>query len=43
MSANAACAKGAEPEDLFKVDELVKGDDAALPVAETGCKLEWPA
>ena len=31
------------PEDLFKVDELVKGVDAALPVAETGCHLSWPA
>jgi branched-chain amino acid transport system substrate-binding protein len=38
-----AVSKGPEPEDLFHVDELVKGVDAALPVAETGCHLKWPA
>lgn len=38
-----AVAKGPEPEDLFHVTELVKGVDAALPVAETGCHLTWPA
>jgi branched-chain amino acid transport system substrate-binding protein len=38
-----AVEKGPEPDDLFKVDELVKGVDAALPVAETGCHLKWPA
>jgi branched-chain amino acid transport system substrate-binding protein len=39
-----AVAKGAkDPEDLFVVDQLVKGDEAALPVAETGCHLKWPA
>ena len=38
-----AVAKGPEPEDLFNVTELVKGVDAALPVAETGCHLKWPA
>jgi branched-chain amino acid transport system substrate-binding protein len=37
-----AVEKGPEPEDLFHVDELVKGADAALPVAETGCHLQWP-
>ena len=31
-----------DPEDLFVVDALVKGVDAALPVAETGCKMTWP-
>jgi branched-chain amino acid transport system substrate-binding protein len=31
------------PEDLFHVDQLVKGVDAALPVAETGCHVKWPA
>ena len=35
--------KGGDPEDLFKVTELVKGDQAALPVKETGCKMTWPA
>jgi branched-chain amino acid transport system substrate-binding protein len=32
-----------DPEDLFHVDQEVKGVDAALPVAETGCKMKWPA
>ena len=32
-----------DPEDLFVVDEEVKGVDAALPVSETGCKMKWPA
>ena len=31
------------PEDLFAIDNEVKGVDAALPVAETGCKMKWPA
>jgi branched-chain amino acid transport system substrate-binding protein len=31
-----------DPEDLFAVDELVKGDQAALSVADTGCKMKWP-
>lgn len=34
---------GGDKEDLFKVTQLVKGDEAALPVSETGCKLVWPA
>jgi branched-chain amino acid transport system substrate-binding protein len=38
-----AVEKGPEPEDLFKVDDLAKGIDVALPVAETGCHLKWPA
>lgn len=39
-----AVAKGTDdPEDLFVVDKEVKGVDAALPVAETGCKMQWPA
>jgi branched-chain amino acid transport system substrate-binding protein len=32
-----------DPEDLFVVDEEVNGAEAALPVAETGCKMKWPA
>jgi branched-chain amino acid transport system substrate-binding protein len=32
-----------DPEDLFHVDQLVKGVDAALSVADTGCKMKWPA
>jgi branched-chain amino acid transport system substrate-binding protein len=38
-----AVARGSEPEDLFHVDSVVKGVDAALPVDETGCHLTWPA
>jgi branched-chain amino acid transport system substrate-binding protein len=38
-----AVEKGPEPEDLFKVDSIVKGADAALPVDQTGCHLSWPA
>jgi branched-chain amino acid transport system substrate-binding protein len=39
-----AVAQGkADPEDLFAVDELVKGADAALPLDQTGCKMKWPA
>jgi branched-chain amino acid transport system substrate-binding protein len=34
---------GGDPEDLFAVTELVKGDEAALPVGETGCKMVWPS
>ena len=34
---------GGDPEDLFKVTQLVKGDQAALPVDQTGCKMEWPS
>ncbi len=39
-----AVAKGKDdPEDLFAIDEEAKGADVALPVAETGCKMKWPA
>jgi len=34
---------GGDKEDLFKVSQLVKGDEAALPVKDTGCKMTWPA
>jgi branched-chain amino acid transport system substrate-binding protein len=34
---------GGDPEDLFKVNQLVKGDQAALSVEGTGCKMTWPA
>ncbi len=37
-----AVEHGAEPDDLFHVDEIVRGATTALPVAETGCKLKWP-
>jgi branched-chain amino acid transport system substrate-binding protein len=32
-----------DPEDLFVIDEEVKGAGAAPPVSETGCKMKWPA
>ena len=35
--------KGGDPEDLFAVTQLVKGDDAALSVEQTGCKMVWPS
>jgi branched-chain amino acid transport system substrate-binding protein len=37
-----AVSKGPVAEDLFHVDEIVKGTDAAPSVAETGCVLTWP-
>ena len=38
-----AVEKGPVPEDLFHVDQVVKGVDAALPVEQKGCNLTWPA
>ena len=38
-----AVENGPEPDDLFHVDQIVKGEDAALPVPETGCRLQYPA
>ena len=35
--------KGGDPEDLFDVTQLVKGDEAALRVDQTGCKVVWPS
>jgi branched-chain amino acid transport system substrate-binding protein len=32
-----------DPEDLFRVDQIVAGDNTSPPVAETGCTLQWPA
>ncbi len=34
---------GGDPEDLFAVTQLVKGDQVALPLDQTGCKLTWPS
>lgn len=36
-----AVANPPSPEDLFHVDTIVKGVNAALPVAEKGCHLKW--
>src|SRR5215471_5365129 len=38
-----AVARGNDQEDLFKVDEVVRGADVAPPVADTGCNLTWPS
>lgn len=38
-----AQAKGGAPDDLFKVNTVVKGLDAAGTLQESGCKLTWPA
>jgi branched-chain amino acid transport system substrate-binding protein len=38
-----AQARGDDPEDLFKVTEVVKGETAAGPLDQTGCKMTWPA
>jgi branched-chain amino acid transport system substrate-binding protein len=39
-----AQSKGeSDPEDLFRVDQIVAGDKTSPPVAETGCTLQWPA
>ena len=32
-----------DPEDLFRVSQVVPGDKTAPPESETGCKLQWPA
>ncbi len=32
-----------DPEDLFKVSEVVKGPSVAGTLEETGCKMSWPA
>ena len=39
-----AVSKGKDdPEDLFVVDEVVKGQSIAGTLEETGCKMTWPA
>ena len=38
-----ALVKGDDPEDLFKVAEVVKADSVTGPVEKTGCKMTWPA
>ncbi|MBI1203057.1 MAG: ABC transporter substrate-binding protein [Rhodopseudomonas sp.] len=39
-----AQSKGAsDPEDLFKVSDVVKGESVAESLAETGCKQTWPS
>jgi branched-chain amino acid transport system substrate-binding protein len=39
-----ALSKAADdPEDLFRVDQIIAGDKTSPAVAETGCTLQWPA
>jgi branched-chain amino acid transport system substrate-binding protein len=38
-----AQAKGITEDDLFKVTTVVKGNDAAGTLEESGCKMTWPA
>jgi branched-chain amino acid transport system substrate-binding protein len=32
-----------DPEDLFRVDQIVAGDKTSPATSETGCSLQWPA
>ena len=32
-----------DPEDLFRVDQVIAGDKTAPPESATGCKIVWPA
>jgi branched-chain amino acid transport system substrate-binding protein len=32
-----------DPEDLYRVDQVVPGDKTSPSVSETGCSLHWPA
>jgi branched-chain amino acid transport system substrate-binding protein len=32
-----------DPEDLFRVDQVVAGDKVSPAESETGCSLQWPA
>jgi branched-chain amino acid transport system substrate-binding protein len=39
-----ALAKPAgDPEDLFRVDKVIAGDETAPPENQTGCNIKWPA
>jgi branched-chain amino acid transport system substrate-binding protein len=39
----SAQSSGSDPEDLFKVSDVVKGSDIAGTVEDAGCKMTWPA
>jgi branched-chain amino acid transport system substrate-binding protein len=34
---------GGDPEDLFRVDQVIAGDTTAPAENATGCKVQWPA
>jgi branched-chain amino acid transport system substrate-binding protein len=38
-----AQASGDEPDDLFRITDVVRGADVAGAVEESGCKMTWPA
>jgi branched-chain amino acid transport system substrate-binding protein len=38
-----AQSKGSDAEDLFHVNEVVKGSSVAGTLEETGCKQVWPS
>ncbi|MFY9834958.1 MAG: ABC transporter substrate-binding protein [Xanthobacteraceae bacterium] len=40
---SAQSAGSGDPEDLFKVSDVVKGADIAGTVEDAGCKMTWPA
>ena len=40
---NAQSAGSGDPEDLFKVSDVIKGADIAGTVEDAGCKMTWPA
>jgi branched-chain amino acid transport system substrate-binding protein len=42
LAGEAHAPKG-DPDNMFSVSTVVPGDQAAGPVAETGCKLTWPS
>ena len=31
------------PDDLFKTESIVTGEEAAGPAEATGCKITWPS
>jgi len=39
---SAQAAGQDDPEDLFRVDQVIAGDQTAPPISETGCKLTMP-
>jgi branched-chain amino acid transport system substrate-binding protein len=39
----ALATPGGDPEDLFRVDQIIAGDTTAPPEDTTGCKVRWPA
>jgi branched-chain amino acid transport system substrate-binding protein len=42
LAGEAHVASG-DPDNMFTVRTIVPGDQAAAPMAETGCKLTWPS